>query len=195
MSATRPRCPDPHAFGLPVRTVDATRVLRIRQVDAVRVEEAIEDPSVLRRLDGDVSRVHAVILGSRPGAQLFVTLLEHEHFSPITDRERLLETRAVSWMGLHWMMLTVPFADWRTFHDVAGRSGLRVVDGVPTAVEVDAVSSWPMRSSRVCCLENLQTPPNDPVRLRALLEAEDAECEAIREATRRRYREEIQGRN
>lgn len=171
------------------RIVEAGEVLRFRQVDPIRFERIREDPSVLHRLDADTSRVHALGLASRPGVVLFATLLEHRHFNPLDRaREPLLEHRHVTWMGLMFGLFSIPFAEWGLFAEVAASAGLRVADGVPTAIGAEGVSLFPMRSSRVCTLENVGLAPGPGTPgYREALEAEGAECEAIRAATVRRY--------
>jgi hypothetical protein len=174
----------------PSAVAEAARVLRFRQIDPAQLERIAERPEILHELDADPGKVHAVCLAARPGMELFLTVLEHEHFDPLDPaREPLLESRAVIWMDMAWTLVSIPRADRRAIHLAAARAGLRPVDGVPMVIAGGGIHWWPMRSSRVTNLENLPgAPPIDRAE-------EERQCEAIREASRRRYRETIQGTN
>ena len=175
----------------------ASKVERIVQrPGAVNSEMRSEDPSILFELDRDESKVHVVVLTMRPGANLFCVWLEHEHFNPLTDREPLMEFRYVYWMKQAFILITIPFGDWRLIHRAAKVAGLVVRDGFPTVINENGVYLFPMQSSRICSLENHELSfqfGSKEHRLASRLE--NVECDKIRAKTHEQFKIQCQSNN
>lgn len=168
----------------------ASRVEHVVQVPgAIRSKIQLEDPSILLELDKDESKVHAIVLGMRPGANKFCTWLEHEHFNPLTDREPLMEYRYVYWADEAFILITIPFGDWQLIHQAAEVAGLKVANGVPTAIDGNGIHFFPMQSQRICSLENHPLPfyfGSDEHQLALMLE--NVECDKIRMKTHEQFK-------
>jgi hypothetical protein len=167
----------------------ASKVERIIQkADAVGLKVELENPDVLLELDQDISKVHVIGMFLWPGVELFATRLEHEHFNPLTDRESLLELRHIEWMGLLFMMITIPFQDWKLIHRTAEAVGLRVSTGIPMVINCNDYFCFPMRSFRIRSLEYCGSPFRwGSDQHRDVLRMENLECDKIRERTHQQY--------
>lgn len=102
----------------------------------------------------DLLHLVGMLFPPRLGVRAFMSMLEWEHFSPKEGRNELFTMHIVSWSGVRWAMLSIPIEDRPKAEDIAGRTGVRIADGVPAVFSVEGHGMFPARGKTVFTLEN-----------------------------------------
>lgn len=138
-----------------------TDSITIQVAVAGSTEPAKESLKDLKRFVEDPYFVHylGMINPPRPGVSDCVRLLEYTYFAPDTPRNALLHVRAIDWMGILWIMISLPVSDIDSMNKVVNACRLRVANGVPYIFDGAGTHSFPVSNDRIFTLENIRDHP------------------------------------
>ena len=128
--------------------------------------------------------VHYVgmLVPPRPGVAECMTLVEHTHFKPGTEKNELFIMRIIEWSEMVWVMMSIPHEDKSLVEKIAKECGLRIANGVPTAFTRDSIQQFPVNNERIFTFENVSGHPiyrNDPGLDKTIFDAEKETMEKI----------------
>lgn len=94
--------------------------------------------SDLRGLTSDPDKFYMTVLTTRPWVNLFAVRLEHEHYPPRTERNKIFDYMLVKWPEgpdeMLWAVLGIPLEDRPIAERLAKELQLRIADGVPSII-------------------------------------------------------------
>lgn len=162
---------------------------------------ASRDNAALKAQGEDGSRLHLIVDINRIGAKLFNVKMEYTYFAPRSGKNYLFEMVIIKWPHLKnmpppfvWTVCSFPIEFKPQAEAVAKECGLRLADGIPTVFDGEGAHHFPMNGPTVFTLENVtghRVYNNDPGEADRLRKEEDAACDAIINADRKKLREEM----
>lgn len=139
----------------------------------------------LQKIANNKSKVSFIIQTDRLGSLLFCVKLEHEYFSPRSEkRNSLFEFSIVSWPLniLRWFVVTIPKEDYNLAEIVANETGMKIAPTIPLMIYDGKEEIFPMKGDNVYSVENNSKSiiyTNDIKLIEERKEAEKIECDKI----------------
>ncbi|MFA5994725.1 MAG: hypothetical protein WC823_07250 [Parcubacteria group bacterium] len=125
----------------------------------------------------------------RPGVVEFITYVEHQHYAPGTERNKLYNIWIIQWHGITWALMGVPLKDEKLIEVAANLLRLRIADGVPTVLSGGKIDTFPISRFNVYALENSPGHPvyqNDPTVNEVLRAAEEMSLQAMHDTMQKK---------
>jgi hypothetical protein len=147
-------------------------------------EIIVESDEQLQEFVKNKRFIHYVgmLIPPRPGLTECMTLVEHKHFPPGTDRNELFILRFIKWSDMVWVMMSIPIEDKNLVEDIAKECGLRIANGVPTMFTGNVIQQFPVNNERIFTFENSSGHPvyrNDPIVNEAIFRAEQETVDKV----------------
>lgn len=147
----------------------------------------------------DTSKLHLIVDMNRIGARLFNTRMEYTYFAPRSGKNYLFEMVLIKWPRpdmFMWSICSFPIEYRPQAEALAKECGLRLANGIPTIFDQDGAHHFPLDGETVFTLENVaghKVYNNDEATKKQLQAEEDAACDAILTADRKKLFDEMLG--
>ena len=96
-------------------------------------EIPVEDVNQRIKNDANAIALIGMISPPRLGVISFLTFLEHQHFTPKTERADLYESYTIDWEGAQFVVIVFPKSELHLAEPIMTKLGLRLRDGVPVS--------------------------------------------------------------
>lgn len=147
----------------------------------------------------DTTKLHLIVDMNRIGGKLFNVKMEYTFFAPRSGKNYLYEMVLMKWPDpsfaqFLWAICSFPIEFRPQAEAVAKECGLRLANGIPTIFDQDGAHHFPLDGETVFTLENItghQVYDNDPKNQERLREEENAACDEIINADRKKLFDEM----
>lgn len=117
----------------------------------------LDDIERLKQLGRDESKLHLIGDMKRLGVNLLLVKLEYSHFPPRSCRNKLFELTLMKWPVENqflWSVTSIPISYRSIVEDLTKECGLRVANGIPTMLNADGYTQFPLDGKTVFTFEN-----------------------------------------
>jgi len=125
----------------------------MKSPESLMQEIAVED--IDRRIRGDSEAIALIGMISPPrlGVISFLTFLEHQHFTPCTERAKLYESFTIEWETAQFVVIVFPKSELPLAEPILKKLGLRLGDGVPVSQHGCQKSVFPITAPNAYSLQ------------------------------------------